>query len=322
MNYKTEHDAIEPYERRDLMDFEHHIHSLETEAYSSVLRAFIAQSDLLTWGKEGLMTELRKELNVTDTEHGEILMQINSDELVKLIREQRKLGSHSQDYFKVNTPGPGYAYGSVANSIIKMKTTSSSVLYSQKNMSHSQSSLAAIHTPSFPPKFKDNRQITELGMVHHGNAEQSMETVNHDVPLPHSRGEGTVKVKHKLKKGFYPSELDNSKNRSDVIQIRPTDRVIHDVKKILCSRETPDPVELEKAKLTLREQERSILEALTKVADALERDETSNQMRHYLVSKETPGLGHEIAVHGGVNFSGQRGRVNGVRDSFRPMPSR
>ncbi|KAI4301017.1 hypothetical protein L6164_034336 [Bauhinia variegata] len=100
MDYsKTKDDAIEPHGRRDLMDLEHHIYFVETEAYSSVLKAFIAQSDLLTWGKEGLMTELRKELNVTDAEHGEILMQINSDKLVKLIREQRKLASHSQDYF-------------------------------------------------------------------------------------------------------------------------------------------------------------------------------------------------------------------------------
>jgi len=31
------------------MDLEHQIHYLETEAYTSVLKAFIAQSDLLTW---------------------------------------------------------------------------------------------------------------------------------------------------------------------------------------------------------------------------------------------------------------------------------
>lgn len=32
------------------------------------------------------MTELRKELNVTDIEHGEILLKINSDQLIKQIR--------------------------------------------------------------------------------------------------------------------------------------------------------------------------------------------------------------------------------------------
>ena len=37
-------------------------------------------------GKEGLITELRKELNVTDTEHGELLGKINSDKSIKMIR--------------------------------------------------------------------------------------------------------------------------------------------------------------------------------------------------------------------------------------------
>lgn len=37
-------------------------------------------------GKEWLITELRKELNVTDTEHGQLLVKINSDESIKRIR--------------------------------------------------------------------------------------------------------------------------------------------------------------------------------------------------------------------------------------------
>lgn len=35
--------------RRETVDFKYHIHCLETEAYSSILMAFIAQSDLLSW---------------------------------------------------------------------------------------------------------------------------------------------------------------------------------------------------------------------------------------------------------------------------------
>lgn len=34
---------------RDAVDLEQHIHCLETQAYSSILKAFVAQSDLLTW---------------------------------------------------------------------------------------------------------------------------------------------------------------------------------------------------------------------------------------------------------------------------------
>lgn len=37
-------------------------------------------------GKEGLMTDLRKELNITDIEHGKTLIAVNSDESVKRIR--------------------------------------------------------------------------------------------------------------------------------------------------------------------------------------------------------------------------------------------
>ncbi|KAL2319504.1 hypothetical protein Fmac_028473 [Flemingia macrophylla] len=77
--------TTQPHGIRDVTD---HIHYLETEAYTSILKAFIAQSDLLTWGKEGLMTELRKELNVTDIEHGDILTKINSDELIKQISKR------------------------------------------------------------------------------------------------------------------------------------------------------------------------------------------------------------------------------------------
>ncbi|KAK4272584.1 hypothetical protein QN277_021118 [Acacia crassicarpa] len=66
------------------------IHQLEQEAYSSVLRAFKAQSDALTWDKESLITELRKELRVSDDEHREILTRVNADEVIKCIREWRQ----------------------------------------------------------------------------------------------------------------------------------------------------------------------------------------------------------------------------------------
>ncbi|KAI4301016.1 hypothetical protein L6164_034335 [Bauhinia variegata] len=114
-------------------------------------------------------------------------------------------------------------------------------------MSQSQSSLTAIHNLPFHPKFKDDRQTPKLSMVYHGNAEQSTEVSNNDDPLPHNRRGAKVKLKHKLKKGFHTSDLGNSNNRSDIIQIRSTDRVIHDIEKMLCNTENPDPVELEKA---------------------------------------------------------------------------
>ncbi|KAL4589721.1 hypothetical protein LXL04_002630 [Taraxacum kok-saghyz] len=67
-----------------LLQMESQIHYLEQVAYSSVLRAFKAQSDALSWEKEGLITELRKELRVSDDEHRELL----SDDIIIRIRER------------------------------------------------------------------------------------------------------------------------------------------------------------------------------------------------------------------------------------------
>lgn len=70
------------------------IHQLEQEAYFAVLRAFKAQSDALSWEKEGLITELRKELRVSDDEHRELLTRVNEDEMIHPIREWRKTGCY------------------------------------------------------------------------------------------------------------------------------------------------------------------------------------------------------------------------------------
>lgn len=42
--------------------------------------------------KEGLITELRKELRVSDDEHRELLTQVNADDLIRRIREWREAG--------------------------------------------------------------------------------------------------------------------------------------------------------------------------------------------------------------------------------------
>ncbi|KAK7358047.1 hypothetical protein VNO80_17346 [Phaseolus coccineus] len=71
-------------------DMETQIHNIEQEAYTSVLRAFKAQSDAVTWEKESLITELRKELRVSDEEHRELLSRVNADDIIHRIREWRK----------------------------------------------------------------------------------------------------------------------------------------------------------------------------------------------------------------------------------------
>ncbi|XWS35475.1 hypothetical protein CRYUN_Cryun20dG0000500 [Craigia yunnanensis] len=74
-------------------DMEAQIHQLEQEAYSSVLRAFKAQADAITWEKESLITELRKELRLSNEEHRELLGRVNADDVIRRIREWRQIGA-------------------------------------------------------------------------------------------------------------------------------------------------------------------------------------------------------------------------------------
>lgn len=110
-----------PYPRLQ-NDMETQIHQLEQEAYTSVLRAFKAQSDAITWvlritiyfvwlfqsarlfvkfltctlfmlsfqEKESLITELRKELRVSDEEHRELLSIVNADDIIRRIRSVKE----------------------------------------------------------------------------------------------------------------------------------------------------------------------------------------------------------------------------------------
>ncbi|XP_057539062.1 protein EMSY-LIKE 3-like isoform X2 [Amaranthus tricolor] len=88
--------AASTYPRMPNNDMETQIHIIEQEAYCAVLRAFKAQSDALTWEKESLITELRKELRVSVEEHRDSLSKVNSDDMIKKIRDWRQSNGHQQ----------------------------------------------------------------------------------------------------------------------------------------------------------------------------------------------------------------------------------
>ncbi|KAL6656251.1 hypothetical protein ACP70R_007077 [Stipagrostis hirtigluma subsp. patula] len=80
-----------PYMRAQ-NDLESEIHQVEQDAYTGVLRAFKVQSDAISWEKESLITELRKELRVSDEEHRELLSKVNEDGSIRRMRELRQGG--------------------------------------------------------------------------------------------------------------------------------------------------------------------------------------------------------------------------------------
>lgn len=103
-------------------DMEAQIHLLEQEAYSSVLRAFKAQADAITWEKEGLITELRKELRLSNEEHRELLLKVNSDDVIRRIREWRQSSGMLNTGQAVHDPLPS---PSVSGTRKKQKMNSS-----------------------------------------------------------------------------------------------------------------------------------------------------------------------------------------------------
>ncbi|XP_057998473.1 protein EMSY-LIKE 3-like [Hevea brasiliensis] len=117
-----------------------------------------------------------------------------------------------------------------------------------------------------------------------------MKVVNHNFqgPLSNKRGPAQSHVK----KGIHMPDSGKFKNRSEFIEIHATDTIIHEVERMTYGRENPDPVQVEKAKLILRDHERAILGALDKLANVSDVDDSPNQL-HY--SYEEPhGNKHNV----------------------------
>ncbi|XVF75890.1 hypothetical protein PTKIN_Ptkin13bG0223000 [Pterospermum kingtungense] len=139
-------------------DMEAQIHLLEQEAYCSVLRAFKAQSDAITWEKEGLITELRKELRVSDDEHRELLSKVNADDIIRRIRDWRQGGGNQSGRLSASHP---------VHSLLPSPTVSAS-RKKQKTSQSGQSlpglsSAKAMHYP--PAVSAGNRSFNNRGSV-------------------------------------------------------------------------------------------------------------------------------------------------------------
>ncbi|KAH9728653.1 protein EMSY-LIKE 3 [Citrus sinensis] len=314
-------------------DMKLQIHCLEKEAYSHVLRAFIAQSDLLSWGKEGLITELRKELNVTDTEHGELLVKINSDESIKVIREWRKGAQQPQESLYGEANAPAFGPNSVGNGLQKKaKTSHASISKSERYASHGvpslgtqswkyvphiQPSSGTLPSPPVPVQFNDDQQGNQLGMFSSGNPEQCLRIVGPNYQAPPD-GKRKVLVKSQAKKG---SNAPDVKKSCDIIKIRATDKLIHYVERTIYGTKNPSAGQVEKAKSILREHERAILAALNKLDDISDGDDSPNEQQQRLSHKERPGNMQGMVAH--HNFYRPTGTFHGYQsEGFTQIPPR
>lgn len=248
------------------MDFQ--IHCIETEAYGAVLRAFIAQSEVLSWDKEELITELRKELRVSDVEHREILAKINLDDSIKSIREWRK-GSDGQHLSAMNPP----AYRKrlkpeqmpVAPSPKYLPRPQPSPMHIRDGLWNSNTAILSPQIPGGQPLLPvpQNRQSPSFGKV---------------------RGSVAMKTS---KKGVAHSGFGNMKPGSDIFEIRATDKLINEVE-MICGGVNPDPSQIERARLILREHERALMDAIGKLADVSDGDDSPvhRQKQHQYSNEE------------------------------------
>ncbi|KAL3533919.1 hypothetical protein ACH5RR_007440 [Cinchona calisaya] len=134
-------------------DMDSQIHVLEQEAYGAVLRAFKAQSDALTWEKEGLITDLRRELRVSDDEHRELLTQVNADGLIHKIREWRKAGGSLGTKTNMSQPVHDQLQSPTISASHKKQKTSHSVPFSTPSQVMHPQSIAATTPPSLASKW-------------------------------------------------------------------------------------------------------------------------------------------------------------------------
>ncbi|WOL03114.1 hypothetical protein Cni_G11834 [Canna indica] len=216
----------------DPRDMEFQIHRIEMEAYGAVLRAFNAQSDVLSWGKEGLISELRKELRVSDVEHREILGKINSDDSIKSIRQAPYFRNNAEEHLaKMKPPFGANCMGSGPHKRLKHGYMAASS--SPKYLTYAQPSSTVIPPPTVSSEWPH--------MV--------------DYYLKHTQA-GILKARGSLivqssKMGFVHPGMENLKPRSEIIEIRATDKLILEVERI-CGVRNPDPAQLQKAKLILK----------------------------------------------------------------------
>ncbi|KAF9595706.1 hypothetical protein IFM89_003448 [Coptis chinensis] len=247
--------------RMDPPDVDSQLHSIELEAYTAVLRALTAQGGP-TWEQIENLIPLRKELRISDAEHRELRAKVQSDDSVIMIRQWRQgmVGEKELHSNNIN----------VSPSVVSMSHASSKRLKTP----HVPLSSYQIYSPAAQPlpAALPSSKATQFSSQYGGEAAifSSRESVARPKNLVCHNGQALAVGKGMIlqsKKGHQVLDVDNSKRRSVSIEIRATTKLIHEVEKLIYSGEYPDPVQVEKAKSLLKEQERAIIDALEKLAD-------------------------------------------------------
>ncbi|XXG73949.1 hypothetical protein AAC387_Pa07g2794 [Persea americana] len=268
-----------------LNDMEFQIHCIETEAYGAVLRAFIAQSDVLSWDKEGLISELRKELRVSDVEHREILAKADLDDSIKLIRKKRSATAIQPEPLSISM-GPPHK---------KFKTAHTFLSSSPNFLTCMQPSPAAL--PSLTAHCRDNQLHDDTAVFStRVNVGHGVESVTYNSQAP-SLGKGITSLAVRPTINYPSPGIDGFKKGSGTIRLRLTDKLIHEVETIFTA-ENPDRAQIKEAKLILSEHERALVEALKRISDVSDGDDSHNEHYSYDEEQRNGRHGYHHALYG------------------------
>ncbi|KAL5220302.1 hypothetical protein ABZP36_025015 [Zizania latifolia] len=207
------------------------IRQIEQQAYTGVLRAFKVQSDAITWEKESLITELRKELKVSDEEHKVLLNKVNEEEAVHRIRESRQRRGTQSSFHHSNV---------VVHNPVPAK---------RQKKSHS------VPVPLQAPIIPLHAVVGKKG------GRQASDPVLKRLPSNNSPMLGSSRRRGR----FLPNELVEDYSSFDGIDIPNTGNIVKEVEKVLSN---PNMLEIEKAIKLLRDQEQSLLDAIARLDEA------------------------------------------------------
>lgn len=239
------------------------IHQIEQQAYTGVLRAFKVQSDAITWEKESLITELRKELKVSDEEHRVLLNKVNEEESVHRIRQSRHGGGMQSSLpcssTVVHNPVP-----------VKRQKKSDSI---HRLPVAPQSPVMLLHAVASKKANTMAPEDIRWGSANQGLSNQGAWRASDPELKRHPSNNGPMLAAGRRSGRFLPDELINDyapfngigTNDFNHIGIPNTGNIVKEVEKVLSN---PDMFEIEKAKKLLRDQEQSLLDAIARLDEA------------------------------------------------------
>ncbi|KAJ6746145.1 PROTEIN EMSY-LIKE 4 [Salix koriyanagi] len=273
-------------------DMEAQIHHLEQDAYRAVLRAFKAQSDQLSWDKEGLITELRKELRVSDDEHREILTLVNRDDIIQRIREWREAGGPQvtrrlpwctplvlpEINISITVVPPMmirklgkevWTRWPEDNNFYKAVITRYNPVEARHalvyDMNTENETWEWVDLNGMAPE--DLRWEVEDPGISHGRLSHVMKKSMSRGGLISSSVRGRGSTKDQSKKEFLRTQNGIARKLSDNIELLNTESLVKEVERVF-GVSYPDPLELEKAKKKLKEHEQALVDAIARLADA------------------------------------------------------